>query len=107
MSEPTAVELDNFEQELMMEEQDEQAITLLVDSVPPSGKCEHGVYVAKGDTFAHYCTICNPQHCGIIAPVKRLLGTVQADRTIDTVEYFCRPLSERLSDAATMEDMSR
>jgi hypothetical protein len=31
----------------MMEEQDELAIALLIDSVPPSGKCEHGVYISQ------------------------------------------------------------
>ena len=106
MTEPTEKELDNFEQELMMEEQDELAIALLIDSVPPSGKCEHGVYIAKGDTFALYCTICNPQHCGIIAPLKRLLGPVQAERTIDTAEYLKQPLSERLAFAAQLEDIA-
>ena len=98
MSEPTAAELDNFEQELMMEEQDELA--------PSSGKCDHGVYIAKGDTFAHYCTACNPGVARIMRPPMRVALATKQERTLDLAEFFEQPLSERLSFAATMEDMT-
>jgi len=106
VSEPTAAELDNFEQELMMEEQDELAIALLIDSVPSSGKCDHGVYIAKGDTFAHYCTACNPGVARIMRPPMRVALATKQERTLDLAEFFEQPLSERLSFAATMEDMT-
>jgi hypothetical protein len=69
-------------------------------------KCEHGVYIAQGDESAVFCTICNPRHCGIIAPVKRMVAPLLQERTLDTAEYFSQPLSERLAFARQLEDMT-
>ena len=74
--------------------------------LPSSGKCGHGVYIAKGDTFAHYCSACNPGAFKIMSKSKRVVVVKNSERTLDTAEYFEQPLSERLSFAATMEDMT-
>jgi len=100
-------ELENFEKELMMEEQDELALAL------PRGcghvvekRCAHGCYIPDSDSIAIYCTACNPEHCGIICSPKRVIAPLVQERTLDTLEYFSQPLSERLAAAATMEDMT-
>jgi hypothetical protein len=93
--EPTA---EQFEQEFMMEEQDLRAVEGL--------KCEHGIYIARGDSFARYCTACNPGHGKIMRPPMRVALATKQERTLDLAEFFEQPLSERLSFAASMEDMT-
>jgi len=105
MTEPTEKELDNFEQELMMEEQDELALALLIDSVPSAGKCEHGVYIAKGDTFAHYCTACNPGVARIMRPPMRVALATKQERTLDLAEFFEQPLFEYLRQIQGLLDV--
>lgn len=100
-----SAELDNFEQELLMDEQDDAVIADFLTEHSDS-KCPHGVYVAKGDSYARYCTACNPGHGRIMAPLKRVALPSRVERTLDAAEYFELPLSERLALAEQLGDMT-
>jgi hypothetical protein len=104
---------EQFELESFMEDEDERLTAPFLHETPvtpPSGqqggKCEHGVYIAKGDSFAVFCTACNPGHGRIFTKLSRTPQVAHHEHTLDTAEYFEQPLSERLAFAAQLEDIS-
>ena len=97
---------------------EEEQESLLEDDNPPDGiedavgdgidpvseKCDHGVYIARGDTTARYCTGCNP--CGYgISGVRRdvVLDCARPEPEIDAADYMSMPIWARLDDANRME----
>jgi hypothetical protein len=69
----------------------------------PLLKCEHGIYIPKGDVLAHYCTACSPGSSRIIVAWRPVVEKVKLEHVIDTVAYFDRPLGERLELANLSE----
>lgn len=69
-------------------------------------KCEHGVRIADGDTYARYCSGCSSEPLRIIAPARRVPEVKHIERTLDVVDYFESSVSERLADADRMEMMA-
>jgi hypothetical protein len=103
---------NQFELESFMEDEDERLTAPFLHEAPvappetQSGKCAHGVYIAKGDSVAHYCTACNQGHGRIFTKQSRIPQVAHHERTLDTAEYFEQPMSERLAFAAQLEDIS-
>lgn len=78
----------------------------LPETEPPTPeKCEHGCYIAKGDTTAKYCSGCNPDYGRIMVPAKRVPELHHRERTLDASEYLDSPVWARLEDASRMEAM--
>lgn len=69
-------------------------------------KCEHGVRIAKGDTFARYCTGCNPGSARIMVPHRRVVDVDPPEHDVDAAEYLEAPVWERLEAAERMETMT-
>jgi hypothetical protein len=69
----------------------------------PMRKCDHGVYIAKGDVIARYCSACYPDG-GHLFPADRraVLDFIQPERILDTADYMSQPLSDRLADAEVL-----
>ena len=59
--------------------------------------CPHGVYIAKGDTTAQYCTACNPGSGRIIVATRHIPEVKHAERELDAAEYMELPLHARLT----------
>lgn len=95
-------ELAQFEFECFMEAEDEKAI----EGLTQQNKCDHGIYIAKGDTRALYCTACNPGYSRIMRPPVRVILSARQERTLDTAEYCEQPISERLTFAEQLEDIT-
>jgi len=99
-----------FELESWMEDEDERATVPFLHETPVAppreqgNKCPHGVYIARGDSVALYCTACSPGHGRIFTKQARVPQVTHAERTLDTAEYFEQPLSERLAFAAQLEE---
>jgi hypothetical protein len=68
-------------------------------------KCGHGVYIAKGDTVALYCTACNPGAGRIFKSTARVMDVAPPEKVVEVDDYLRAPVWERLAFAAQMGDM--
>ena len=101
------IDMKQFELESFMEDEDDKATAAaLAEEAQQQEKCDHGVYIAQGDSFARYCTACNPGHGRIMTPPSRVPKVTHHEHTLDAVEYSSQPLYERLAFAAQLEDIS-
>ncbi len=69
-------------------------------------RCSHGNYIPSGDTVAPNCSGCGTSSMGIIAGQRRPLGVILADKVLDAAEYNAASVTDRLKDAAQMENMT-
>jgi hypothetical protein len=75
------------------------------DDMPKPTHCGHGVYIAKGDDTAKYCTACTPDCARILGPMRRTPEVRHAERELDAAEYLALPLHDRLTAASAFYSM--
>lgn len=93
--------IDELEYEIEQEEASEQIGDAVGDGLDVQDKCQHGVYIPRGYSFAPYCTGCAPGR-GIISQPDRSYNMIRPERQVDASEYLHSPIYERLKDAERM-----
>jgi hypothetical protein len=68
-------------------------------------KCIHGIYIPEGDTVALNCSGCGTAKLGIFALPRRRLDVILSDKILDSAEYNAASVTDRLNDAAAMENI--
>lgn len=77
-----------------------------VETCEPIKKCDHGVYIAKGDEIARYCGLCNANQYNdniLLHTMKRhraLNRNYPEARTLDAADYMDQPAGARMAGAA-------
>lgn len=101
----THVIYDDVPRELTIEEQERLLNELPAteeSGIDAHDKCDHGVYIAKGDTTARYCSACSPGR-GIIFRQDRVVEVTRPERDMDAADFMSLPIWERLEAANRME----
>lgn len=78
---------------------------LPADETPVPTHCSHGVYIAKGDSTALYCTACNPGSGRIIVPLRHVPEVKHTEHEPDVAEYMGMPLHARLTAGESFSSM--
>lgn len=99
----TTIEVLDEARQLTEEEQKELLEEL--EAIAAGEKCEHGVRIAKGDSFARYCSGCNPQSSRILAPRKHVPEVRHEERELDAAEFVDLPVGERIARGGAFHEM--